>query len=64
MLSSTAWIVVAKLLTGGLQYCMFKVVIRDPCTRDDGQEERFGSNIFVTFVTWFAMEESVEAKGC
>ena len=34
---------------------MFKIVTRYPCTRDDGKEEQFGSNVFLTFVTCFAM---------
>jgi len=51
----TSWIVVAKLLTGGLQYCMFKIVFKYRCAAPGEEEEEFKSHVFLTFVTCFAM---------
>lgn len=49
-------IVTAKLLTGGLQYCMFKFILKHKCDAGDGQGlKEFGNHVFLTFVTCLAM---------
>jgi Nucleotide-sugar transporter len=48
-------IIATKILTGGVQYALCKVILDWKVPDDDGSIGKFGKNIFMAVVTFFAM---------
>lgn len=55
MISKSAIIVIIKLLTGGLQYVVFKMLLHYHCDDGTGTVKEFNKNYFLGVVTFFAM---------
>ena len=55
MISKSAIIVTIKLLTGGLQYVVFKMLLHYHCDDGTGVEKEFKKTYFLGVVTFFAM---------